>query len=262
MSRVGPSPLEVLRGTIARDTPLAPVHAALGVRLVAVEPGRCRGAMPAPPDPDGTDPVLPLLVLADFALGIAASSTLAAGQRITTLRLGLTVLRPVRPATALTAVGCLDDVVAGTAVSSGEIRDHDGTVLARAVARNAVLADAVAHAYGETPPSFTAQRSGAELLPDGAAVRPDPCTANSAGAVQGGVLAAVAARALGSALGASPDEVTATFLRAVAADGSAVRTATTLEHAGRSLRSGRTEVVDDRDRTVLTLSGLAYRPPP
>ena len=61
---------------------------------------------------------------------------------------------------------------------------------------------------------------------------------NHAAVVQGGALASLPARALADVLGGPPDEATATFLRAVPADGRTVRTEVEVEHDGRRLRSG------------------------
>ena len=83
---------------------------------------------------------------------------------------------------------------------------------------------------------------------------------NHAAVVQGGALASLPARALADVLGGPPDEATATFLRAVPADGRTVRTEVEVEHDGRRLRSGRAMLRDDRDRTVLTMTGLRYTP--
>ena len=73
---------------MADDIPLAPVHAAVRARLRAIEPGRAEADMPAPDgDVDGA-----LWLLGDFVSGLAVTSTLAAGERITTLRLTLHVV--------------------------------------------------------------------------------------------------------------------------------------------------------------------------
>lgn len=265
---VAEAPLAVLRRAAERGTPLAPVHAALGVRLREVEPGRCTAAMTAPADPADQDPLstcslLGLLVLADFALGVAVNGTVGAGERIATLSLALQRVAPAVPGTALVAVGRLDDVVDGALTSSAEITDGTGRVLARARARNAVLSDALAAAYGDTPEAYDAPWSVPDLVPttvDGAGVtaRPHPRSANSADAVQGGLLAAVAARALAVVLGRVPDEVTATFPRAVPADGRAVRATATLEHGGRRLRTARAELGEDGGRVAVRASALSY----
>jgi acyl-coenzyme A thioesterase PaaI-like protein len=146
-------------------------------------------------------------------------------------------------------------------VSTADIVDEDGRVVARATGRNAVLADEVAATYIRSEHPWGAPPVGAaELIhldTDGA-WRPDPHAVNTAGVVQGGVLASVAVRALAADLGGPPDEATATFLRPVPVEGAALRARTEIEHGGRRLRSARVTVLDARDRAVLLATGLRY----
>jgi acyl-coenzyme A thioesterase PaaI-like protein len=230
------------------------VHAAVHARLRSIEPERADAVMPAPHD--GIDAALWLL--ADYVSGLAVTGTLGAGERITTLRLTLHVLaRDV--AGTLHAVGCLDERDPHVALSTAVIIDDAGRPVARAIGRNAVLADDVAAAEWTTSPAWASEpRPVASLVVDGAA--PDPVAVNTASVVQGGVLASLAARALGDALGGPVDEATATFLRAVPTDGRTVHADAGVEHGGRRLRTGHAAVRDDRDRTVLTMTGLRYTP--
>lgn len=233
------------------------MHAVAGARLVAIDPGRVDATLPAP-DPAGLDAALWLL--ADYVTGLAVTGTLDAGERITTLRLTLHVVARPEVAGTLRGVGTLDEKVGGVALSTGVITDEAGRTLARAIGRNAVLADEVAatstvggeHAWSDPP------RRAADLVADGAA--PDPRAVNHAAVVQGGVLASLPAAALADVLGGPPDEATATFLRAVPVDGRTVHVTTELEHGGRRLRSGRAVLRDDRERTVVTVTGLRYAP--
>lgn len=251
---MGETPLTQLQRCVADDVPLAPVHAVAGARLRAIEPGRADAFMPAPAD--GLDAALWLL--ADFASGVAVTGTLGPGERITTLRLTLHVLTREPAGTTLHAVGCLDARAPHVALSTAVITDDDGRTVARADGRNAVLADEVAASTrpGDGPGWSDPPRAAGALVADGAA--PDPHAVNHAGVVQGGVLASLPARALADVLGGPADEVTATFLRAVPADGRAVHTHVELEHGGRRLRSARALLRDDRDRTVLSVTGLRY----
>jgi acyl-coenzyme A thioesterase PaaI-like protein len=240
---------------VADDVPLAPVHAAVGARLRAIEPGRAEADMPAPDgDVDGA-----LWLLGDFVSGLAVTSTLAAGERITTLRLTLHVVSRDGVAGTLHAVGCLDERDPEVALSTAVITDDDGRTLARAHGRNAVLRDEQAGEYRTATPDWSpTARAPHTLVGEGAA--PDPEAVNHAAVVQGGALASLPARTLADVLGGPPDEATATFLRAVPADGRTVRTEVEVEHDGRRLRSGRALLRDDRDRTVLTMTGLRYTP--
>lgn len=229
------------------------MHAAVGARLRAIVPGRAEAVLPAP----SREPDAALWVLADFVTGLAVTGTLAPGERITTLRLTLHVV--ARPAGALRGVGTLDDVTGGVALSTAVITDDAGRTVARAVGRNAILADEVAASTwpGDAPTWSDPPRAADRLVREGAA--PDPVAVNHAGVVQGGVLASLPARALADVLGGPADEATATFLRAVPVDRT-VHTTTELEHGGRRLRSARAVLRDDRDRTALTMTGLRYSP--
>lgn len=234
------------------------MHAAAGARLIAIEPGHAAATLPAP-DAAGLDAAL--WMLADFVSGVAVTGTLDAGERITTLRLTVHVL--VRDAVpdavlgALHGVGTLDAKADGVALSTAVITDDAGRTVARAVGRNAILTDDPAGTRrGATPAWSDPPRRVADLVADGAP--PDPLSVNLAGIVQGGVLGSLPATALGEVLGGPPDEATATFLRAVPADGGSVHVTTEVEHGGRRLRSGRAVLRDDGGRTVLTVTGLRY----
>jgi len=243
----------VLRRVVRDDVPLAPVHAAVHAKLRGIEPGRAETVLPAPDhDPDAA-----LWLLGDFASGLAVTGTLEAGQRITTLRLTLHVLTRDIEGDELSAVGWLDEQLDGVALSTAVITDKAGRTIARAQGRNAVLADEVAAGYGTTVPDWApAPFAVDELLRDGAA--PHEQAVNTAAVVQGGALASLAARALAEVLEGPADEASAAFLRPVPADGRTVHAEAELEHGGRRLRSGRALLRDDRDRVVLSVSGLRY----
>ncbi|WP_433027199.1 PaaI family thioesterase [Actinomycetospora sp. CA-053990] len=136
---------------MAEDVPLAPVHAAVRARLRAIEPGRAEADMPAPDgDVDGA-----LWLLGDFVSGLAVTSTLAAGERITTLRLTLHVVARDDVRGTLHAVGCLDERNPDVALSTAVITDDDGRTLARAHGRNAVLRDEQAAEYRTATPDWS-----------------------------------------------------------------------------------------------------------
>ncbi|GAA4901267.1 hypothetical protein EV188_109181 [Actinomycetospora succinea] len=243
-----------MRRCVDDDLALAPVHAVVGARLRSIEPGRAVATLPGA-DARGLDAALWLL--ADFVSGLAVTGTLAPGERITTLRLTVHVVdRDV--VGGLHGVGTLDEKADDVALSTAVITDDAGRTVARATGRNAVLADAVATTTrpGDAPAWSEPPRRAADLVVDGAS--PDPLAVNYAGVVQGGVLASLPAVMLADVLGGPPDEATATFLRAVPVDGRTVHVTTEVEHGGRRLRSGRAVLRDDRDRTVLTVTGLRY----
>jgi len=169
----------------------------------------------------------------------------------------------------LRGTGRLDHRDDAVGTSSAEIVDGEGRLVARCTGRNAILADRAPDSLTEElrwasrpgPWALLMPMRQAEPVPEGATViaHPDPSTANSAGVVQGGALAGIAAHALDGVLGARPQELAVSFLRAVPADGRALVCRVSVEHAGRRLRSARAELRDRTDRLVLTASGLAYR---
>ncbi|MEJ2871423.1 acyl-CoA thioesterase domain-containing protein [Actinomycetospora sp. OC33-EN08] len=262
-----PTPLAVLRRLVAESAPLAPIHAAVHARLTDVERGRCDARMPTV---IGDGLLESLLVLADFVLGVSYSSTLRAGDRIVTVRLGVQLLGRPLSGEELRATGTLDDSRAGVGLSSATITDREGRVVARCEGRNAALTDGLAGQYASTPPTFANRPSGWRLLMphrgedptrDGTTMvaHPDPWTANAAGVVQGGALAGLAARGLSHALDVLPDDFSITFVRPFRPGDGAVRCRVVVEHTGRRLRVGRAELVDDRGRLLATASGTAFR---
>ena len=130
--------------------------------------------MPAPDgDVDGA-----LWLLGDFVSGLAVTSTLAAGERITTLRLTLHVVARDEVHGTLHAVGCLDERNPEVALSTAVITDDDGRTLARAHGRNAVLRDEQAAEYRTATPDVVAHRAGAPTRWWARAPAPDPDAVN------------------------------------------------------------------------------------
>ena len=262
-----PTPLAVLRGLVARDAPLAPVHAAVHARLTDIDRGCCSAQMPTVA---GDGLLESVLILADFVMGVAYSSTLRAGDRIVTVRIGVQVLARPQSGTALVGTGRLDDARNGVGLSSATITDPEGRELARCVARNAVLTDDLAGQYGSTSPTWSTRPSSWRLLMphrgedptrDGTTLvsRPDHTSANSAGVVQGGALAGLASRGLVHALDVVPDDFAISFVRSMRPDGSPVMCRVVVEHGGRRLKVARAELVDDRGRLLASASGTSFR---
>ena len=263
-----PSPLAVLRDLVAQDAPLAPVHAAVHARLTGVERGSCSARLPTQP---GDGLLESVLILADFVMGVAYSSTLRAGDRIVTVRIGVQLLGRPLAGEVLFGDGRLDSARNGVGLSSGTITDREGGEVARCLARNAVLTDDVAGQYGRTAPTWAKRPSSWRLLMphrgedptrDGTTMvsRPDHTSANSAGVVQGGALAGLAARGLAHSLDAVPEDFAVSFVRSVRADGSPVMCRVVVEHGGRRLRVGRAELVDERGKLLASASGTSFRP--
>jgi acyl-coenzyme A thioesterase PaaI-like protein len=263
-----PSPLAVLRRLVADGVPLAPVHAATHAELTSIERGCCAARMPTVA---GDGLLESLLILADFVLGVSYSSTLRAGDRIVTVRLGVQLLGRPLSGQELTATGQLDDARGGVGLSSATITDREGRAVARCVGRNAVLTDELAGRYGRMAPTWSSRPTpwrmlmphrGEDPTRDGTTMiaHPDTMALNSAGVVQGGALGGVAARGLSHALDVIPDDFSVSFIRPVRAAGQAVMCRVVVEHGGRRLRVGRAELVDEHGRLFAVAGGTAYRP--
>ena len=270
-----PTALTVLRAVAGGAGSLAPVHAALGTALDTIEPGLAVARVPRLPPHRLRGPgVVP--VLGDLVLSAAITSSLAAGLRISTLTLHTAMLGPLPPPGAAlvaraelvgpagavaggTADASADAVAGATAVSRAEVYAADGRPVAQVGARCAVL------------PST----GGGELFHD--PVDPDPFAAlgpelraaatlaNSAGGVQGGVLAAVVGHRIAEAIGA-PDAAASdydvTFVRGVAADGTGMAVDVEVRHGGRRLVAADARLRDSRGRVAVIASAACWLPPP
>jgi acyl-coenzyme A thioesterase PaaI-like protein len=263
-----PSPLAVLRRLVADGTPLAPIHAAVHAELTEIDRGSCAARMPTVA---GDGLLESLLILADFALGVPYSSTLRAGDRIVTVRLGVQLLGRPLSGEQLLATGQLDDARNGVGLSSATITDREGRAIARCVGRNAVLTDELAGRYGRMAPTWSNRpipwrmlmpHRGEDPTRDGTTMiaHPDATALNSAGVVQGGALAGIAARGLLHALDVVPDDFSVSFIRPVRAAGQPVMCRVVVEHGGRRLRVGRAELVDEHGRLYALAGGTAFRP--
>ncbi|HEY2223671.1 PaaI family thioesterase [Actinomycetospora sp.] len=263
-----PSPLAVLRGLVADGTPLAPVHAATHAELTSLERGSCSARMPTVP---GDGLLESLLILADFVLGVSYSSTLRAGDRIVTVRLGVQLLGRPLSGEELCATAQLDDANNGVGLSSATVVDREGRAVARCVGRNAALTDELAGRYGRMAPAWSTRPTpwrmlmphrGEDPTRDGTTMiaHPDATAMNSAGVVQGGALAGLAARGLSHALDVIPDDFSVSFIRPVRAAGTPVMCRVVVEHGGRRLRVGRAELVDEQGRLYAVAGGTAFRP--
>ena len=269
-----PTALTVLRAVAGGAGSLAPVHAALGTALDTIEPGLAVARVPRLPPHRLRGPgVVP--VLGDLVLSAAITSSLAAGLRISTLTLHTAMLGPLPPPGAAlvaraelvgpggavaggTADASADAVAGATAVSRAEVYAADGRPVAQVGARCAVL------------PST----GGGELFHD--PVDPDPFAAlgpelraaatlaNSAGGVQGGVLAAVVGHRIAEAIGA-PDaaacDYDVTFVRGIAADGDRMAVDVEVRHAGRRLVAADARLRDARGLLAVIASAACWLPP-
>ena len=93
--------LEIMRQVIAGEAPPPPVAALIGIRMVAIEPGRSRFELDADErhhNPMGTLHGGILCDIADVAMGSSYAATLDEGESFTTLELKINFLRPVTAA--------------------------------------------------------------------------------------------------------------------------------------------------------------------
>src|SRR5205814_302825 len=135
--------LENARKMIAGELPPAPMGTLIGLRLVAIEPGRARFEIDADQrhhNPMGTLHGGILCDIADSAMGMAYASTLGEGESFTTLELKINFLRPFRTG-RLTATGRM--VKAGRTIGLAEcdVTDTEGRLIARAMSTCMTLRD-------------------------------------------------------------------------------------------------------------------------
>lgn len=262
---MGITPLERLRDIAAAGESLAPVHSALGTVIDHVEPGHVRAHVPALAAAELRG-VGPIPVLADLVLSGAVSTTQPAGAFVTTLTMHVATLGPLPPAgAALYATGRLTAVAMDSAVSTAEVDDGDGRPVAVLTSRCAIVGEPSgkgrrAYERQAVPTPFAALALGA----GGATAA--PTLANSGGAVQGGVLAAVAAHALDEVIGADRPELAGalcdldvTFVRGIPADGTRFTVRAEVLRAGSRFASARAEVFDGSGRLAVVASAAQWR---
>ena len=126
--------LDNARKMIAGELPPAPMGQLIGLRLVAIEPGRARFELDADHrhhNPMGTLHGGILCDIADSAMGMAYGSTLEEGETFTTLELKINFLRPIVSA-RLFAEGTI--VQRGRTVGMTEcaVTDEQGRLIAKA----------------------------------------------------------------------------------------------------------------------------------
>jgi uncharacterized protein (TIGR00369 family) len=124
----------MMRRVIAGEVPPPPIATLIGIRMVAIEPGRSRFEMDADErhhNPMGTLHGGILCDIADVAMGSAYAATLDEGESFTTLELKINFLRPVK-AGRLAADASI--VQRGRTVGMTEcaITDDQGRLIAKA----------------------------------------------------------------------------------------------------------------------------------
>jgi acyl-coenzyme A thioesterase PaaI-like protein len=248
--------LTLLRAVAAGAGSLAPVHAALGTVLDAVEPGHAVARVPRLPPHRLRGPgVVP--VLGDLVLSAAITSSLGPGLRISTLTLHTAMLGPLPPPGAsLVARAELVAPAGATAVSRAEVSAVDGRPVAHLAARCAVLPFTGEGALFDDPVD---PDPFAALGPE---LRAAATLANSAGGVQGGVLAAVVGHRIAEAVPeAAACDHDVTFVRAVAADGAGMAVDVAVRHGGRRLVAADARLRDAADRVAVLATATHWLTP-
>jgi uncharacterized protein (TIGR00369 family) len=127
--------LDNARKMIAGELPPPPMATLVGLRLIAIEPGRARFEIDADQrhhNPMGTLHGGILCDIADSAMGMAYASTLGEGESFTTLELKINFLRPVIRG-RLTAEGTIVQQGRTTGMTECSVTDESGRLIARAV---------------------------------------------------------------------------------------------------------------------------------
>ena len=126
--------LENARKMIAGELPPAPMGTLIGLRLVAIEPGRARFEIDADQrhhNPMGTLHGGILCDIADSAMGMAYASTLGEGESFTTLELKINFLRPITNA-RLVAEGTIVQQGRSAGMTECLVTDEKGRLIAKA----------------------------------------------------------------------------------------------------------------------------------
>ena len=126
--------LENARKMIAGELPPPPMASLIGLRLVAIEPGRARFELDADHrhhNPMGTLHGGILCDIADSAMGMAYASTLGEDESFTTLELKINFLRPVTRA-RLTAEGTSVQQGRTAGMTECTVTDNRGRLIAKA----------------------------------------------------------------------------------------------------------------------------------
>lgn len=263
------TPLERLRAAAGGSAPLVPVAGSLGITVDSVDEGRMVARLaPSPAVLRGPGPAF---VLVDMVLSAVVATVLPSDHAISTLTLHWAGTCPFpSPAGPLVATGTVVHVTGDSALSTGKLTDADGEVLATVTNRSALLPLPPGGRRGNHaerpagPTGFTAlDLTGGPSHWTGASA---PALSNTVGALQGGVVAAVATHALDEAVGAARPELAGatfdldvTYLRGIPSDGSGFSVTAQPLHAGRRLAAARAELHDGAGRLAVVASSAHWR---
>jgi uncharacterized protein (TIGR00369 family) len=263
------TPLDRLRA--ATGSAPVPVAVSLGIAIESVDEGRmtARLADAAPAVLRGPGPAL---VMMDMVLSAVITTVLPTERAISTLTLHWAGTGPFPTAAGpLVGIGTVVHVTEDSALSTGQLVDDSGDVVAIVTNRSALLPRPDGWTGGwaaaqapDGPPGFTA------LDLDGGPSRwtgvGAPSLSNTVGAVQGGVVAAVCAHVLDEVVGAARPhlagatvDLDVTYLRPVPSDGSAFAVDAEPVHTGSRLSAARAGIRDATGRLAITAAATHWR---
>jgi acyl-coenzyme A thioesterase PaaI-like protein len=264
------TPLERLRAAAAGSKPLVPVAASLGFVIDALAEGEMTARMPEPPDPTLRGPG-PVLALVDMVLSASVSSALATPHAISTLTLHWSGARPLPATGPLISTGSVTHLDRDSALGAARLVDGAGELIATVSCRCALVPQPDHGPASDGRPAGVRPERGIA----GMALTGGPTTwralgvpwlGNTAGGVQGGIVAAVAAHAMDEVIararphlaGAATD-LDVTFLRPVPADGSAFSVEAEPLRTGMRLAAATARVLDGAGRLAVVASAAHWR---
>jgi uncharacterized protein (TIGR00369 family) len=145
--------LDLLEAVLRGESELSPVAQLIGVRLAAIEPGRCRIELQTDErhlNSNGTLHGGILAELADAAMGYAYAANLAEGENCATIELKLNFLRPAWK-TVVSANARVVQQGRTLGLVECDLLDADGRLLARASGSWITLRGAAADRSGPAP---------------------------------------------------------------------------------------------------------------
>jgi acyl-coenzyme A thioesterase PaaI-like protein len=264
------TPLERLRAAAAGSKPLVPVAASLGFVIDALAEGEMTARMPEPPDPTLRGPG-PVLALVDMVLSASVSSALATPHAISTLTLHWSGARPLPAGGPLISTGSVIHLDRDSALGAGRLVDGAGELIATVSFRCALVPQPEHGPASDGRPAGVRPERGVAGLhltggPTTWRALGVPWLGNTAGGVQGGIVAAVAAHAMDEVIararphlaGAAAD-LDVTYLRPVPADGSAFTVEAEPLRTGMRLAAATARVLDGAGRLAVVASAAHWR---
>jgi uncharacterized protein (TIGR00369 family) len=264
-------------------TPVPPVHRVLGLTTMKAANGRARVRLSAAPALlDGAGRLLPgaLALLADTGCGTAVATVFPPGSTGVTAQLKIEFIRPVREGAAwIESVARTYAATTEEGYSRADLTDDSGRVVGVATLR------VLAVPYMEAEPlagQWQTDDAHDDLTtflgitertssPDGSQWRlsPGPVTANTRGAVHGGILgllaASVAETAHRSVAGPGdqvlPLDLVLSYYRSLPADGTSLSAVAAVRHRGRRFVEAEGRLIGADGRTAVHFSSGARLQP-